>query len=289
VRRHRRQRAFRWLELVFWCLAALALGAYAYVYLDRSVYQSYREWAFDRELEGKAAPVMGFVLHSIGAGEEKQPAPPADRFEEFARKAEPTRPQLEPDALIGRIEVPRLGIRAIIVQGTTNRALRRAVGHIEGTALPGESGNVGIAGHRDTFFRGLRQIRKDDVVLVRTLDATYSYSVDSIQVVDPEDTWVLKASGSPGLTLVTCYPFDYIGSAPRRYVVHARQTGGVTPAPVGQTSACPPAGGARTRQTEYGTQNEGGSRPSNQRCREIATRRDGPVMLLEDAGSGGQM
>lgn len=128
--------------------------------------------------------------------------------------------------VIGRIEIPRAGVRAMIVRGTTDAALRRAVGHIEGTALPGESGNAGLAGHRDTFFRGLRNVRKNDTILVRTPSGTYEYRVTSLSIVNPDDVEVLQASADPTLTLVTCYPFRYVGHAPRRYVVQARE---VTP------------------------------------------------------------
>jgi LPXTG-site transpeptidase (sortase) family protein len=239
MNRRRRRRVFRRLEVLLWCLAVLAMGAYAYVYLDRSVYQAYREWAFDRSLEGKPAPALGFLLHSLVDKAHPSEAPPPDDFGEFAprRREAPPRRTLEPEALIGRIEIPRLGIRAMIVHGTSDRALRRAVGHIEGTAVPGEPGNSGIAGHRDTFFRELRGVRKGDLIRIKTLEATYSYSIDSIRIVDPEDTWVLNASAAPALTLVTCYPFDYIGTAPRRYIVHARQVASDARQPAHRSSA----------------------------------------------------
>ena len=112
---------------------------------------------------------------------------------------------------------------AIIVEGTSGRALRRAVGHITGTALPGETGNVVVAGHRDTFFRALRNIREDDEVTLTTPDGAYRYRVDSIAVVEPEDTQVLSDSGESVLTLVTCYPFYFVGPAPQRFVVRAHR------------------------------------------------------------------
>ncbi len=145
------------------------------------------------------------------------------RPEAEARAKAVPRPPLEPGSPIGRIEIPRVGLQAIIVESTSSEALRRAVGHVEGTALPGDDGNVALAGHRDTFFRGLRDVRKDDFIRIDTLDGRWEYRVESVQVVDPDDVHVLKASASPILTLVTCYPFNYMGSAPRRFIVQARE------------------------------------------------------------------
>jgi sortase A len=101
--------------------------------------------------------------------------------------------------------------------------LSRAVGHIPGTALPGKLGNVGLAGHRDTFFRALRNIREDDAIEFETTHGKYRYIVKSTSIVAPRDVSVLQASGGENLTLVTCYPFYYVGSAPKRFIVHASQ------------------------------------------------------------------
>jgi sortase A len=114
----------------------------------------------------------------------------------------------------------------MIMEGIDGRTLRHAVGHIPGTPLPGQQGNVAIAGHRDTFFRGLRNIRKDDEITLTTLNGTYRYRVDSTQVVAPEHTEVLDDSGEAILTLVTCYPFYFVGSAPKRFVVRAHRIPG---------------------------------------------------------------
>ena len=124
--------------------------------------------------------------------------------------------------MIGRIEIPRLGVSAVIRAGSDARTLQLAVGHIPGTALPGESGNIGLAGHRDTFFRRLRDIRPDDEI--RVVDAAtdvFTFSVERTVVVQPRDTWVLDPTDAPTLTLVTCYPFTYVGSAPQRFIVRA--------------------------------------------------------------------
>jgi sortase A len=124
-------------------------------------------------------------------------------------------------ALVGSIEIPRLGLNAPVREGAQEDTLRVAVGHIEGTALPGASGNAGLAAHRNTFFRPLRNVRAEDRVLVKTAAGTRAYRVSSIQVVAPEDVWVLNPTAGPTLTLVTCYPFDFVGDAPRRLIVRA--------------------------------------------------------------------
>jgi sortase A len=131
------------------------------------------------------------------------------------------RPRPEPGDTIGRIEIPRLGVSTVIRAGTDARTLRLAVGHVSGTALPGEDGNVGLAGHRDTFFRRLKDIQPDDEIRVVTLYGSYVYRVARTDVVEPRDTWVLDPTPEPALTLVTCYPFTYLGAAPQRFIVRA--------------------------------------------------------------------
>jgi sortase A len=133
------------------------------------------------------------------------------------------RVQVPRDGLIGRISVARLGVSVMVMEGTDERTLRRAAGHISGTALPGQQGNVGIAAHRDTFFRPLRDIRKDDVITITTSKGDYRYRVVSTRVVNPDDVSVLNSDGSDVLTLVTCYPFNFIGAAPNRFIVRAEQ------------------------------------------------------------------
>ncbi len=124
-------------------------------------------------------------------------------------------------SLLGEIEIPRIGLSSIILEGTEPGTLRRAVGHIPGTALPGQSGNLCIAGHRDTFFRPLRRVKAGDEVVVKTPTGTVLYRVKSAQVVRPEDAQVLDNTLVDVVTLVTCYPFHFIGTAPKRFVVRA--------------------------------------------------------------------
>ena len=121
----------------------------------------------------------------------------------------------------GKIEIPSVDLAAMVLEGDDERTLRLAVGHIPGTAVPGPSGNVGIAGHRDTFFRPLRKINLGDRIRFSTKAGTFKYRVVSLRVVPPDAIEVLDDTRRPTLTLVTCYPFYYIGAAPKRFIVHA--------------------------------------------------------------------
>jgi sortase A len=122
---------------------------------------------------------------------------------------------------LGVIEIPSLGLQVPILEGTDDLTLDRGVGHIAGTASPGESGNIGIAGHRDGFFRGLKDIHVGDRIDLQSQQGISHYRVDEIQIVSPDDVSVLEPRTKSSLTLVTCYPFYFVGSAPSRYIVHA--------------------------------------------------------------------
>jgi sortase A len=117
----------------------------------------------------------------------------------------------------------------MVREGIDGKTLQLAVGHIPSTALPGQAGNVGVAGHRDTFFRGLKDLRATDEIQFSTSTGTFSYEVESLMVVEPDNVEVLAASTTNTLTMVTCYPFSYIGNAPKRFIVKARQVSPQTP------------------------------------------------------------
>jgi sortase A len=125
--------------------------------------------------------------------------------------------------LLGRIAVPRLDVSAIVDEGTDENTLALAVGHIPGTALPGSSGNVAVAAHRDTFFRPLKDLRTDDEIDFTTDQGEFRYRVTSMRIVDPDNVEVLRPSSDPELTMITCYPFEFFGHAPKRFIVQARQ------------------------------------------------------------------
>jgi sortase A len=192
-----RPRFLRWLRNAFLTTGVLALGYSGFVMLDAKLYQAAQARRFQQQLES----VRPTSANAGGAG--NLPFAPSRR------------------GTLGRIEIARIGIEAMILEGTDERTLRRAVGHVPGTPLPGQAGNVAIAGHRDTFFRALRNVQPEDEITLTTLSGAYRYRVDSAQIVAPEDTQVLDDSGGKMLTLVTCYPFYFVGPAPKRFIVHA--------------------------------------------------------------------
>jgi sortase A len=122
------------------------------------------------------------------------------------------------------LRIPRIGLEVPVLGGTDEWTLNRAVGHIEDTARPGAEGNSGIAGHRDGFFRGLKDVHSGDVLEIDTLGSTDRYRVERTWIVQPEDVSVLEPTMSPSVTLVTCYPFYFVGSAPQRFIVRAVRT-----------------------------------------------------------------
>jgi sortase A len=126
---------------------------------------------------------------------------------------------LEAGPVIGTLRIPALDLLVPLYATTDEVHLNRGVGLIEGMALPGQPGNLGIAGHRDGFFRVLRDIRKGERVEVRTAERRYAYEVSGVSIVDKEDSTPLAPTREPSLTLVTCYPFYFVGPAPRRFVV----------------------------------------------------------------------
>ena len=127
------------------------------------------------------------------------------------------------EPFIENIEIPKIGLSVMIADGIDNKTLRRAVGHVPGTVFPGDMGNAALAAHRDTFFRPLKDIQVSDTIRVTTPDGTTEYHVVSTKIVSPKDVSVLDDDGDNTLTLVTCYPFYYIGPAPKRFIVQAQK------------------------------------------------------------------
>lgn len=142
-----------------------------------------------------------------------------------------------PEGVEGLLRIPALGIRVPVYSGTDEFALSRGAGRVEWTPPLGSSGNVGVAAHRDRAFRALKDIAKGDAILVDLLEGTLHYEVVGIRIVDPEDVHVLAHTETPHLTLVTCYPFNFIGSAPHRFIVHARLASGADSVLSAETSA----------------------------------------------------
>jgi sortase A len=185
----------RWTQRLLFASSAVLLSYCAFVLGDAWLFQKRARQEFERRLQDKPAP--GPVTAAA--------------------------PRIGADGLIGRIDVPRIGLSAVIFEGTDRLTLRRAVGHIAYTPLPGQRGNAGLAGHRDSFFRPLKDIRRDDVITLTTLSGEYRYRVVSTRVVKPTEVSVLNPTHEEILTLVTCYPFYFVGSAPSRFIVRAER------------------------------------------------------------------
>lgn len=201
------RRGFRALEISLWTAGTLALS-----WCAASVVAAHR-------YQDEQAKALGRWLVAEGRGPDA-PARPRTRPGAVSSEAAPLDP-----GFVAQLEIPRLKLSAIVREGGGPRTLRIAVGHLPGTALPGETGNVCLAAHRDGFFRGLGTLLPGDFVTLATRDGAYAYRVDGARVVSPDDVAILAATPEPTLTLVTCYPFAWIGPAPKRYVVTAHLEG----------------------------------------------------------------
>jgi len=177
-------------------VAMVCLGLYSYDYIGRTLYQTSESREFDRMLAVTAAGSTPAVMPL------KRPAP---------------------SAVIGRLSVPRLHLSAMVREGVGPKTLKLAIGHVPTTALPGQTGNIAVAGHRDTFFRGLKDVKTGDEIQFSTLNGDFQYVVDSVTIVTPDNAGSLAPTSENVLTIVTCYPFYFVGDAPNRFVVRARQ------------------------------------------------------------------
>jgi sortase A len=201
------QKALWWTQCLCFAGAAALLGYCGFVALDAWVFQQRESRALERLLEARGSNIDAGAAAGLKLRAASVPGVPA----------------IAASGLIGRLEIPRLGLSAILIEGDDPKTLRRAVGHIPGTPLPGQPGNAALTGHRDTFFRPLRNIRADDIVVVTTLQGEYRYRVVSTRVVAPDNVAVLNSNASQILTLVTCYPFYFVGAAPSRFIVRAER------------------------------------------------------------------
>lgn len=190
--------SLRWVDSGLMLLGLVLVGMWLKSYSEAHAFQSAQSRAFDTAVQ----EADDSEISSSGTSQNRidSPAVPPG---------------------IGRIEIPRLGISVMIDQGVDRKVLERAVGHIPSTAQPGQPGNIGLAGHRDTFFRGLGAVRNDDLIRIQTVERTYTYRVAWNAVVDPHRVDLLAPTDAQSLTLVTCYPFHWVGPAPKRFVVRA--------------------------------------------------------------------
>ncbi len=191
----RTQRFIRWSRRLLFITGSAALAYVGITLLNARLYQVSAKHSLEIQIQMVKEPSVSQVKPTVKEGD-----------------------------VVGRIDIPRLGVSVAVLQGTSSRMLRLGAGHIEGTPFPGEPGNSGIAGHRDTFFRELKDIRRNDEIQIQTATGLFRYEVDWVKVVEPNDTTVLEPSTVEStLTLVTCYPFYFLGPAPNRFVVHARK------------------------------------------------------------------
>ncbi len=210
------KRTLRFLRHVLLLAGILLLTAAAAALIDRSVSSRLALGAFDRaQTAGPASqdpgtrPLPGDETVDFGLWSAK-------RIREYKESL-----SIEKRLPWAVLSISKLRLRVPVYEGTDDLVLNRGVGWIVGTAKPAEAGTVGIAGHRDGFFRGLKDVVVGDAVELTTLEERATYIVDEIEIVSPESVEVLRPRGSPSLALVTCYPFYFVGPAPQRFVVHA--------------------------------------------------------------------
>jgi sortase A len=197
----RRWKAFRLLEATLWIAGCSMLFYFVFWVAEAVITQTRLARTFEqsRSVESRSVPPVPTF----------RPAAPKRANADFARPG------------ISRLEIPRIGLTAMVLDGASSQTMRVGLGHITGTSSPGENGNVAIAGHRDTFFRPLRRIQEGDEILLETPAKALTYRVSSTEIVEPSDVAILRSHGKDELTLVTCYPFSYLGPAAKRFVVHA--------------------------------------------------------------------
>jgi len=221
-------------------IAAACLGYWTWATADALVYRHVEERRLEQAIAERPAASRGVddpVGGASSANDERSLASPS--YLAAGEPAAPRRsggssadsaqrvpsPSESAPTVLGRLEIPSIGLSTLVARDSDRRSLRRAAGHVAGTALPGEGDNVGVAGHRDTVFRELRRVEAGDRVTLTTPAGTHRYAVESLRVVPPDAVDVLAPTDGETLTLVTCYPFGAFGPAPDRFVVRARLLG----------------------------------------------------------------
>jgi sortase A len=191
----------RILEKILLLIGVLCLGIYGFFTIQSHLHQEMLEESFDQLVVRPTVVAIG------------EPA--------TGEPATAPKPALREGDVVGRLQIPRLDLSVMVMEGIASKTLRLGAGHIPGTVLPGEAGNSGIAAHRDSYFRKLANIRTGDTIQFQTVDGIVRYRVSSTQIVMPSATEVLRPGSEDMLTLVTCYPFSYVGPAPKRFIVQA--------------------------------------------------------------------
>jgi sortase A len=233
-------RLVTWLRTFLLLVGLCGVGYYGYSLGNQYLYQAYQNWAFDQQIAGRpAVTVIDYLREQTPLGAVLRPATEEARSARSPvdQPADVVRPIA--GALLGRVEIPRLNLSAMVREGVDADTLSHAVGHVPSTSFAGDRGNFAIAAHRDTLFRGLKDIHSGDTVIFETPKERYAYQVFSTKIVRPSEVSVLRPDGgfssstkghlvevanrsSRLLTMITCYPFYYVGSAPQRFIVQAR-------------------------------------------------------------------
>ncbi len=207
-----------WAADLLMLLGIAGLLLFAWSLLDGTYFQYSQRVRFEQQL---ASPeVAGLSTGSVKPVALPDTRPqPEHRFQLLPKPSKLLRPD---PLLIGELDVPRLGLSVMVREGLDATTLRRAVGHVPSTALPGQLGNFVVLAHRDTFFRPLRDLEKGDTVRIVTSRGRFTYTVESLEVVEPEGVSLTAPPSEAIATLITCFPFSYVGPAPRRFVATAR-------------------------------------------------------------------
>lgn len=184
----------RFVEYALLGVAIGCFGMYAYESVEARRFQSAQAAVFEQAAKNQVAPI------TVRTG-----------------------------GLVGMLDVPRLQLTTPVIEGDDDKTLKRAVGHLPDTPMPWEHGNSALAGHRDGLFRPLKDVKVGDEIRFRTTRDEYRYRVTKTSIVMPDDVSVLESKSQPGLTLITCYPFYYVGAAPKRFIVHAERESPVLP------------------------------------------------------------
>jgi sortase A len=211
-----------WVEIALMTLGLALLAAFCGAQIDRYLSSRAAVREFSRQRSAQVIdPAKEAPSHTgADASATHQPNLAGEPPEASGERRSGSQNALP--AAVALLRIPKIHLEVPVLEGTNALTLNRGTGWIEGTARPGDRGNVGIAGHRDSFFRGLKDVKINDTISLETAHGTASYVVDQIRIVKPEDVSVLDPTSEPVLTLVTCYPFRFVGNAPKRYIVTAR-------------------------------------------------------------------
>jgi sortase A len=197
----------RWGVRLLAAIGGLCLALFFWYEWEATYFQTAYSHAFDEQRQRAAEIPPGHAVSHAAADLTSPHHPPS---------------AASSSGVVGRLEIPRIGVEVMVLKGADPSTLQRGAGWLPDTARPG-AGNAAIAAHRDTYFRPLREIQEGDMIRLTTLDTSYDFRVEWTAVVDPDDTAVLGPTREPVLTLITCYPFYYVGKAPQRFVVRARR------------------------------------------------------------------